>query len=535
VSINLNVDVSGISALLQRASALIAGNRAQHGANERLVRVKERAGDLDLAGKGARQKMADAFDAAAAKRLAEQQRQQDSWADRKPIGHRHGEQYPVATAGYAHSYSSDYADDNRFYEIIFPINGPAYHLPDNREWVYGNPFDLQYNTETYPASIDGYTELASDQTSDSIRLTLPVSKDTFILVSYRYYQKSIGLVTNSDSYRAYKDAPGFEGTWSIHGVPDPRRIYNVSYYDHPRYGFTVAYDYDAFWGYQYPLVVNSGYDEFQCTVVNKNSARSLAMPAALKAKLKTILYGDSSDYKLKYTPESLGIAQVLRRNAPFEEEVIGTYEVFIPAVTHEYFNYKKYIRLENYVSLGLTGPRYGYSAFGNPLVLHPWNPSPYGYTYLRGTPSVYQWLANPVEAGAQYAEIASVPYYSSKNPPVFVDGAASAGETTFVVNPDGTATLLFPFTKDRITVYDAWLYNYFYADWYPILETPNLANANYKTCHKVKVPAELVNKIDSRLEHFNRITFASAWDWGRPGYCRQQLLALGFTAADLTP
>ena len=26
-----------------------------------------------------------------------------------------------------------------------------------------------------------------------------------------------------------------------------------------------------------------------------------------------------------------------------------------------------------------------------------------------------------------------------------------------------------------------------------------------------------------------------AWDWGRPGYCRQQLYALGFTAADLTP
>jgi hypothetical protein len=26
-----------------------------------------------------------------------------------------------------------------------------------------------------------------------------------------------------------------------------------------------------------------------------------------------------------------------------------------------------------------------------------------------------------------------------------------------------------------------------------------------------------------------------AWDWGKPAYCRQQLFALGFTAADLTP
>ena len=26
-----------------------------------------------------------------------------------------------------------------------------------------------------------------------------------------------------------------------------------------------------------------------------------------------------------------------------------------------------------------------------------------------------------------------------------------------------------------------------------------------------------------------------AWDWGKPSYCRSQLLALGFTEADLTP
>ena len=27
----------------------------------------------------------------------------------------------------------------------------------------------------------------------------------------------------------------------------------------------------------------------------------------------------------------------------------------------------------------------------------------------------------------------------------------------------------------------------------------------------------------------------AAWDWGNPAYCRSQLLALGFTTADLTP
>jgi hypothetical protein len=27
----------------------------------------------------------------------------------------------------------------------------------------------------------------------------------------------------------------------------------------------------------------------------------------------------------------------------------------------------------------------------------------------------------------------------------------------------------------------------------------------------------------------------STWDWGEPRYCRQQLLALGFTPADLKP
>lgn len=29
--------------------------------------------------------------------------------------------------------------------------------------------------------------------------------------------------------------------------------------------------------------------------------------------------------------------------------------------------------------------------------------------------------------------------------------------------------------------------------------------------------------------------YTASWDWGNPSYCRQQLLALGFTAADLTP
>lgn len=30
-------------------------------------------------------------------------------------------------------------------------------------------------------------------------------------------------------------------------------------------------------------------------------------------------------------------------------------------------------------------------------------------------------------------------------------------------------------------------------------------------------------------------TYIAAWDWGKPAYCRQQLLALGFTEADLSP
>ena len=97
------IDVSGASALLQRASALIAGNRAQHGANERQETVKGRAGDLDLGGQAARQRMAQAFQAAASRRVAEQQRQADSWADRKPIGRRHGG-YPVAVGWISYWY-----------------------------------------------------------------------------------------------------------------------------------------------------------------------------------------------------------------------------------------------------------------------------------------------------------------------------------------------------------------------------------------------------------------------------------------------
>jgi hypothetical protein len=41
----------------------------------------------------------------------------------------------------------------------------------------------------------------------------------------------------------------------------------------------------------------------------------------------------------------------------------------------------------------------------------------------------------------------------------------------------------------------------------------------------------LLNKTKVRTVGLN----ALAWDWSKPAYCRQQLLALGFTSADLTP
>ncbi len=71
MSINLGIDVSGISALLQRASALRDGNRAQREANERLSRVEGRSADLGLSGKSAGQKIADSIESKAQKRVAE--------------------------------------------------------------------------------------------------------------------------------------------------------------------------------------------------------------------------------------------------------------------------------------------------------------------------------------------------------------------------------------------------------------------------------------------------------------------------------
>ena len=56
------------------------------------------------------------------------------------------------------------------------------------------------------------------------------------------------------------------------------------------------------------------------------------------------------------------------------------------------------------------------------------------------------------------------------------------------------------------------------------------------------VPFSWVENFEERPpETFLSNTFAlnqnvfGAWDWGKPGYCRSQLLALGFTEADLTP
>lgn len=47
-----------------------------------------------------------------------------------------------------------------------------------------------------------------------------------------------------------------------------------------------------------------------------------------------------------------------------------------------------------------------------------------------------------------------------------------------------------------------------------------------------KREARRLDLIDVDLSEYNPIY---AWDWGNPAYCRQQLLALGFSPADLTP
>jgi hypothetical protein len=52
---------------------------------------------------------------------------------------------------------------------------------------------------------------------------------------------------------------------------------------------------------------------------------------------------------------------------------------------------------------------------------------------------------------------------------------------------------------------------------------------NRENTYPVSIP-----DTDPGAYQYNPIAL-TAWDWGRPGYCRQQLLALGFTPADLQP
>lgn len=430
MSINLNVDVSGVSALLQRASALIAGNRAQHGANERLARVKERAGDLDLAGQAARQKMADAFEAAAGRRLAEQQRQRDSWADRKPIGHRH-DQFKVALA-----FRTDVYTDTGHEVIIAPPQGDQ-------------SISLQAPSQgSIPYNI---IELISGDYILNGNMVMPVGGDRMIFSIWWDWHITAGF---------------------------------------PLQVFTLPPQLD---------VLRS--DTIRTFVISKRAIREIPTPATYLDSLNSLF----STPNKSYWNNSWLYSQV--------------------------FNYGHINSYQNLLSQGN-------GAFS-------WY---HGCTVNNATPSAFGVLANHGTLDSSLDATPTLSYVRSK----YAQAAPSVGIVApgHIMGADKNVATSFTWQQFKTPNP---LPRYIFCTTGPSAEKDTLA-ANYtgalstNTIEIIPAGKKLTIPITnlSILSHpYNDYASSSAiryktvdlqaWDWGNPAYCRQQLLALGFTADDLKP
>jgi hypothetical protein len=70
---------------------------------------------------------------------------------------------------------------------------------------------------------------------------------------------------------------------------------------------------------------------------------------------------------------------------------------------------------------------------------------------------------------------------------------------------------------------------------FDIAKTLPLNYFDYSNALPLKKNPKLVVPVTTPAEQYTDINISYAWDWGNPGYCREKLLALGFTSADLTP
>jgi hypothetical protein len=60
-------------------------------------------------------------------------------------------------------------------------------------------------------------------------------------------------------------------------------------------------------------------------------------------------------------------------------------------------------------------------------------------------------------------------------------------------------------------------------------------SGSWKKIKRLRLDPGRPDKTDRLTREDSYLSVHMHYDWGRPDYCRQQLLALGFTAADLTP
>ena len=394
----------------------------------------------------------------------------------EPAATRQG--YPVAMAR-TQQFSRNY--------YITPLEGPEYTFLIAEE-VFTNTLPVKsvpggnYDPSGY---YESYSVFDTDQIQNDIELKIPVNKDTMICVYFRTWRRYEWLLPYPPA-----NLQGGSGVYSafLHWAEYLART--------GEYRFDFRAEYNSL-----PERRERTAEYSICVVVNKKSARAIPMPSQLKAKLRAATYQS-------YTPPT-----------PTTRDIIQNGEL------------RRYITLPG----GARGPEPAIGNLGGLFHLGLAGANLFdvtGYSdnseYLLGTPSIFTWLANPLSS----YDITPATY-SISDPPATINARYWQPDNK-TDNADGSVTLKLPYTTRKVTQISN--FNDYLEPWLPRYKANGYTKVNVPASFDLYGPVHPeLNRNYRIFEGINVDILSLTWDWGRPGYCREQLYALGFTAADLTP
>lgn len=362
-------------------------------------------------------------------------------------------------------------------------NNPDPNLPDIYEELLQRPSEStirQFVGDTGPLSgmrtgiTYGYSLLQSDQ---SLLIALPLNDQATLVV----YDFNVGLEVVPYAVNLT------EQTQSTYRQDFEGALYRGKIYDRDT-TLTLDYSYDT------PTLTTAR--SFACFVVTPTSVRQIAVPAVLEQQLRD----RRPNLSLNGTLERELQTATLRHNEYIPNQLEVETITDLPGTTFSIAAFEE----------ARYNPKY--NGPGRALAMM------FGIGYLTAiphtglpfySPAVYQWLLEDMDVSAansiQYAVM------RSRNLPNAPAQFLSPGFGLAMGDPPGydPAYVLFGVTTEQPVSTEIRI---------------NEALLNWNTRYRFALNG-------SNLF----FTLVMTWNWGRESYCRQQLLRLGFTTADLTP